>query len=671
MHLGFVDEVEPDGEPDCVRVHDGKEVCLDSLYRVSTTDTCRSKTLRGRALERIAVLSAEAPNDPDFPGLQDAFFSEHQPEDRSLSQIPIGLSEIELLFALCEAAPLLRDLDTARRLLEQLCPYLLEAHIQVIAPSPFLRSIKPSPWEALSYQLTRAILVIGIKYPVLHNTVLECTTEYLSSCLRTVNIASGKRPLSGDFAEDAGFEDILNIASVSVSLLGFLEAVSLFVNFYDVLERVTLVDMLRKILGENLMMSVEGAFSSIRTSEGSARVLVDWRAYTHYYAASGKPLGAMLLQREFMRLLVSCSSLQISAVEQLQNTDVFDILKSNEERILDNHNDTNAALIESIADIATGSMRLLEDGSDYLQLGSAWQQRLAFTVKAYTLNSFLNCMVVDEEIADVDILMSWLEDTMADPVQMADETLACVVLKSMGVIAKFSPSIASTLSHSLPRFIVQGSIRGESVVIAAQSLTYILQLLSQDAVITALYSLGNVLSSRTGTDRPIGTSELPNGNGNSSKSTTRYTQHSTSSAISLDLSGEEETIAAYGNIVLAIVNIASSCQDEKITALAQSMLLQKLGRVSLAVDLHIVAETASLATSGGPTEFKSLLKLYVRLSHEAVIQGNTTLSASVSIVNIPFDPILTRSADKRCKTVHRSIARGRLAPIYHLSDPLA
>lgn len=601
--------------------------------------------LRRKALQRIAVLSAKAPNKPDLTRLHDAFASGCRPEPLSLSQTPISLAEIDVLFALCEAAPLLQDLETAHRLLSQLSPYLLEAHTQAIAPSPFLRFLEPSPWEALGYQLTRAVLAIGIKYPVLHDDVLDCTTGYLRNCLRTVSSEFCKRPKSGESAEDAEVEDTLDTATVSVSLLGFLEAVSLYVTFYSVSERLQLVDILRQILDENLMVLVEGVFSSIRTSGGSARALVDWRSYATRYAASGRPLGAMLIQRGLMRLLVSCSSLQVSTAEQLQRTDIFDILKSDEEYVLDGNRDDNAALMESVSEIAIESMRLLEDGSDYLQLGSAWQQRLAFAVKAYTLHTFLNCMVVDEGVADVDILMSWLEDTMADPIQMANETLACVVLKSMAVIAKFSPSIASTLSRSLPRFVVQSGIKGETVIIAAQSLTYILQLLSQDAVITGLYSLGNVLSARSGTDRAIGGSELPNGNVNSSKSTAQYTQHSSSSAISLDLSCEEETVAAYGNIVLGIVVIANSGQDEKITALAQSMLLQKLGRVSLAVDLRIITEAAKLATAGGSTEFKSLLKLYVRLGHEAIVRGNTNLSESVRFLNCHHFSILTISTD--------------------------
>lgn len=549
----------------------------------------------------------------------------------------------------------MHDLKTADRLLKQLSPYLLEAHTQAIAPSPFLWSIEPSPWEALGHNLTSAVLTIGLQHPSLHDAVFQCTTRYLQNCLEAVNSASSKRPRLEDSTNSIEAESTLELAAVSVSLLGFLEAASVYTEFYDVSEMLDLVDLLRQILDENLMVSVEGVFSSIRTSENPARDLVDWKAYTKRYAASGRPLGAMLLQRGFMRLLVSCSSLQICTAQELKNSDVFDVLISDGDFTLQDRQSASTALTELLTDLAAESMRLLEDGSDYLQLGSAWQQRLAFAVKGQTLNTFLNCMVADEDIADSDILLSWLEDAMSDPIQMADDTLASMVLKSMAVIARFSPAVASSLSRSLPRFVVQGGIKGETVIVAARSLTFILRMLSQDAVITGLYALGNVLSAQSATDKPLGGSEAQNGTANSSKAT-GYTQQSNGSAISLDMSGEEDTAAAYGNIVRAIVSIATICHDDKITALAQSMLLQKLGRVSLAVDLHITTETAKLAAAGGPNEFISLLKLYARLGHDAVVRRNSTILESVRSHTLGSQKIFSQlHADSERQTFYRQV----------------
>ena len=74
-------------------------------------------------------------------------------------------------------------------------------------------------------------------------------------------------------------------------------------------------------------------------------------------------------------------------------------------------------LIEVLAESSANAIRLLDDGADYLELESRWQQRLAFKTRSYALTTFLACMIVSEEIADVDLLMVWLENSMADNLQ--------------------------------------------------------------------------------------------------------------------------------------------------------------------------------------------------------------------------------------------------------------
>lgn len=192
----------------------------------------------------------------------------------------------------------------------------------------------------------------------------------------------------------------LAIASLSVSLLGFLDAVSAFAHFYTVSERHHLVISLRQILAESFMVSIEGVFSSIRTADAGNKRYANWKYWTRKYAAVGRPLGAMLLQRGFMELLVACSSLQLANEKELQKSGVLDLLAQPNGPPDTHYDEANAALLELLSDAAAEEMRLLEDGADYLQLGSAWQQRLAFAVKALTLNTFLNCMIADEEIAD-------------------------------------------------------------------------------------------------------------------------------------------------------------------------------------------------------------------------------------------------------------------------------
>ena len=569
-------------------------------------------------------------------------------------------SELEVLLALCEAAPLIQDVDSSERLLNQLSPYLLEAQTQAIAPSPLLRSLESSPWEILGYSLMRAILSIGIRHPNLHDAVIRTTLDYLRNCLRTVNSVTVGPLVPERNNEYFDIEDTLTLATVSVSLLGSLEALSLHAHFYHNSELCDTIALLRQIFDENLMVSVEGVFSSIRTSDSNVRAVTDWKFYSKRYATAGRPLGAMLLQCGFMKFLVTCSSLQLASVEQLHQTDTLDLIIADADLCFERSN-VSDALLDLLSEIAVESMHFLEDGADYLQLGSAWQRELAYAVKAHSIHTFLNCAIVDEDATDIDALVSWLEDAIADPAQMASEKLSYVVLYSMAALSRSSPSTATNFSRSLPRFVVQSGIRGESVTIAARSLTFILQRLSQDSMITGLYSLGNVLSARSRTDKAIGSFELANGNTNSTKSTGNYTQHSSGSAISLDLSNEEETATTYGKIVKVIVEITANCRDEKITALAQSMLLQKLGRLGPLIDFHIIEEAAKLATAGGPTEFRSLLKLYTRLGHEAIVNRNSSLSEAVRSASL-LDFIFSYNSGTERKIIHSQFISARVSP---------
>jgi len=388
---------------------------------------------------------------------------------------------------------------------------------------------------------------------------------------------------------------------------------------------------------EGFLVSVETAFSVLRNSNSQHSNVKECKRYIRHYAAIGRPLGAMLLQRSFMWLLVAASSLLVADVDVLRGNDILDLLMSGTSVSRPNSSsprgEVDFTTIETMADISCDEMSLLADGADYLRLGSAWQQRLAFSVKAAALTSYLNCAMLNEDAADVDPLMSWLEDTLADPIQMADETLASVVLRCLALVAKLSPSFAPNISRLLPRFIVQGGPRGQTILVASTCLAYVLHILSQDAVITTLYTLGNVLSSSTTTEKALAGGANGDMNIEGSVNSTFYGgKQPTGSSISLAISGEEETSIVYGNVVHAICGIAASCNDPKITALAQSMLLQKIDKVSRSIDGRIITEAARLSLSGGPLEFRSLLKLYARLSHEGIVQNNEILLSAVSFL---------------------------------------
>lgn len=538
-----------------------------------------------------------------------------------------------MLLALCKAAPAVQSSQSAQKLTNQLVPYLLEAHSQTFQPSPFFRKIEPSPIEAMTLHLTAALLTLGSRYDGLHEIVSDKTWAFLAAMKTAIQ---GIAPPEDEEDDDQSLEDAIRTATIAIALLGFLDAASAQADFWRTGGRLALIQRLRNLLSEPFLTAVEGAFSSIRNSHASDRNAKEWKRYLRHYAAQGRPLSANLLQRSFMWLLVSSTSLLIADARILRETHVLDLLMANKDMLKPgslNTPDVDFRSIEMYASIAREEIDRLEEGADFIQMGSASQQRLAFGVKASALISLLNCAMLNEDAADPDLVMGWLEETLMDPIQMHDETLAATVLRSMSILCRLSPAYAPKVSRLLPRFIVQSVPQGNTIMVASKCLATVLQLLSHDAIITTLYTLGNVLS-------PAAEQGVPNGS-NSDLATDGMAgggiyqrRQSTGSSISLALQGEEDTSAVYANIVQAISSIADVSNDEKITALAQSMLLQKLNKVNHSVDAQIITGAANLSLTSGQLEFRSLLRLYSKICNNALEEDNATLLMAVSRIHL-------------------------------------
>lgn len=482
----------------------------------------------------------------------------------------------------------------------------------------------------MTFELTNALLSIGARHLSLRDPVLESLNALVQNYIQSIRALPSLRYQDLLGHKDGDTDEAIEIARLTVCLVGFLEAAAQHIDFWHAAERLELVRQLRNILSERFLVAVETASSSIRNSEAEGLSFKGWKGYMRRYAARGQPIGAMLLQQGFVRLVAASTSHLLAVPSTLERHTLLDHLMSGLGMSSTHDQEIDDSMIDYFTDIITAQMQVLEDGADYLQLGSAWQQRLAFSVKAFALEAFVHCMVIDEDIADADMLFSWLEDSLANQVQMTNHELGSVVLKSMAVVARYGPENASDLARTLLKYLISGTSQSSTIAIAAQSLSHVLRLLSQDAVITTLYSLGNVLSSNSTSEKPHHSSLTPNGR-LSHHDLPPYNQQRTGSVISLSISGDEETSMVCGNSARAIVMIATSCNDSRITALAQSMLLQKIGKVNLVVDCRIIEEAAILAITGKETELKALLRFYSRLSQESSATQNNVLSEAVSI----------------------------------------
>ena len=445
-----------------------------------------------------------------------------------------------MLLALCNAAPLLQTHESAERLRRQLSPYLVESSSQKLSPSPFFRDIEPSPWECLTSHLTNALLALGLKFPSLREKIIDTIHTYLDNA-----VASSAAELDED--------DALAFAPLVLSLLGFLDSCAKHVNFWFPEERVSLISQIRDVLSENYLSNVEAVFAAVRNSDSQEAHLKPWKAHIRRYTAAGKPLGAMLIQREYMKLVAAATSLMVVEEPVLQGQEILDTIMS--DRQISANTEEDSSTIEFFVAVASEGIALIEEGAEYAR--SEWQQQLGFSMKALALITYSNCLFLNENITDLEQLLKWLGAIMSDGAQISHEELASTALKLLSILLNNDPQSAPNFVSTLHKFIVEGSgpTNQITVGVAGKCLAYVLKFLPQDVTITTLNTLGHVLSS-SNPERALKAERLQ-----------PFDQLTMGSSLSLTSSGEEDRQYVYSSIIETIVKIVDSCKDDKVRIL--------------------------------------------------------------------------------------------------------
>lgn len=533
------------------------------------------------------------------------------------------------MLALCKAAPYVQQESQALLLLEKLAPYIPESCSQSLPSSPFYRALQSSPWETLSFELVTAVLDLGWRFHTLRASASHALSRYLGNCLVLTHKTIKAGPEGTRWSLESGaIPRLWDTVILITSLLGFLRASATKIEFWTPDERLELLDSLHTMLSQGFLLSAESALSTIRNSRAASSQ--DLKHLVRQSTSAGRPLGALVLRQEFAGVLESCAALLVVTPKSAKHPGVLEaLLSKNNDRKNVQH--WNMVLSEKIADLAEEEVAISDEGSEYLRLESAGQRARVHAVKASSLTSFLCCSLVHEDAAEPDLLMAWLESTLADTSQVADENLACTSLRCMTILAQSSSQIAVALSRSLPRFLIRGPMTADVSRTAAECLLAVLRLVSHDTVITTLYGLGNALTGGRDLDRNSGYNLFMDANSDSANDHMANGHLETKSSTSLAPSDSEKGLRNYGAVILAIVTVARGIDDPKITALALSMLVQKVGKGSSAVDLKITTEAAVLAAESGAPEFRSLLRLYNRLSYDGIHHRNDSILSAVSL----------------------------------------
>ncbi|KAI5779511.1 hypothetical protein EDC01DRAFT_303291 [Geopyxis carbonaria] len=588
-----------------------------------------SRRLQGKALQRLAILSEkEANSDTDDDSTFERLSSECTPRHvkangfahgvnkqlTETSQIPMSLRELEVLLALCKAAPSLQTSENARKLVQQLSPYLIESFDQRFAPSPFLRDVEPSPWECLTASLTTALLSIGLKFAELRLDICNTFITYTNKILA----ASESRA-----AED----DETSLASLVASFVGFLESAAKLAKFWSPAERLALLSQARRILSERFLLNVEATFTTIRNTQRKGTTL--WKRYARYYESIGRPLGAMLLQCGLTKYLVASTSLVVTKTSMRSDDDVLNVLLDGS--VVKSISPEDFAAVGTYAEVAVSIITMVDDGAAYVDIDTERGQQLTFAVKAHALSAYCHCVVLSNS-ADPNVLYRWLQSTIGDPVQMANVPLATAALKILAVLAKDDNNSESGFISVLHRFIIEGTPNAVVVEIAAKCLSDVLQHSSQDAMITTLNTMGHVLSSAN-PERALKAETLQ-----------PFEQQAMGSSLSLVSSSDEFRHSVYCNAIATIAGVAKSCKEKKMISLAQTILIQRLHKVNGPVNAKILTALATLAPISNSTDFKSILEEFNKASSESVWHDDQAMIDSIMEARIYMSKSITRDS---------------------------
>jgi hypothetical protein len=383
-----------------------------------------------------------------------------------------------------------------------------------------------------------------------------------------------------------------------------------------------LIPQIQLLLDGHLLVGVESLLSSLnkitssrmsssastrsRSSSNSDTELGYLLRISTRYTNEGEPLGALMIQLQILRLLehvcyVSCRSVK-------NEKPAFLPLKGFKTRF----SVLGSAVLSAVSELAETQIGSIEASADFLKFQTSPHQDLSLSLKATSIH--LACISYISGYKHNTNLPSLVQNILIDNGQMTHHDLGLACLDSLAAISMNCHEHASDLNRSLRNYIVHThsphlQTFSPTVCVAAQRLAWCLSAISNDKVVSTLYSLVNVLASSSSSATDRGATSL---HPRTALSLMNFDQRTVASSISLSLKTEDQRQQVYSNVVQAIAEMVLELKDEKIAELMISLLGQKFGRVNDGVDKSLIWGLAKISTIVKEKDFRRILKLHAK-----------------------------------------------------------
>ena len=411
--------------------------------------------------------------------------------------------------------------------------------------------------------------------------------------------------------------DVKHLLSAVLGLIGYCEATITHLKSASPEFVARLLARVQPLVDGQLLIGVESLLSSLnvgnrKSSSASARAPNDTQLHyliriSERYTLEGHPPGALNIQGHILRVFehvcyVSCP------IATEGNLPRFLPLKGFKSRF----SALGLPTLQSISELSASQLASIEASADFLKFKTSPHQDLSLSLKATSIRlACISFIAGNEEPAN---LPGLIKSVLLDSSQMVHDDLSLACLDALAAISMNCQEHSGEFNRSLRNYIVHThglptvqTPSGSRTTIAAQRLAWCLSAISNDRIVSTLYTLVNVIAPSTSTaDRSV-VSLRPR------TAISLMQQDHTSSAISLSLKSDDQRQQVYSNVIEAIAAIVCEIKDEKIAELMISLLGQKFGRVNEGVDKSLVWGLATISKTVKEKDFRRILKLHARV----------------------------------------------------------
>ncbi|ABN68241.2 phosphatidylinositol-4- kinase involved in protein kinase C pathway [Scheffersomyces stipitis CBS 6054] len=601
-------------------------------------------SIRGEALQKLAKLSVEhAPASLPPTGISEQGNSldefgtlmslapkeETTDEEEDLSEIPITTKEYEVLIALCDSTGFaVKFPPQVKLLLDKFRVYLLELPNQKFNHSLVASARESPPWAVLGEKLTTALINIAYKFDKKYlENVLDIFSEF------NERFFSFEEPEISNYFTLLGYIDALSKNSKILT-----ESPKAFKIFLTVDTCIDTFDFLNDIEWYSDAIFTETSdYSMLLENE----YIVDFSPIL-YLEKLSKLMASILnsivgnKDKSLLEYVLDKVASKYSDSEKLPNGQ--DLSKDN----LD-ISQSHMQIIKTLSDLAIHKMEFLDRGETYIVYSTYKRLKHGYLAKSHNIE-VISCGMFTDNV-DLKIakrffkICSEIKDVMLDP----DLGISTLQLGSLLVFK--DDSVGSSLTRTFTSLVANPKFNTDYCIEASKCVGFASKVMSQDAVITTIYALTNLLfvgndglqlSNRNSvrrTNGPISRAldglslrDVPLSRRASISSLPTNTSRTNLSIRSVAGEYDENDYnKVCENAVTSIIEISQACNDETIPTLAVTILSQKITKLETPIGGLLLKGLAACAPFLPEREFTILVRLLNRLSVDANDAKNVVL----------------------------------------------